>query len=1078
MADMPILPAVAPLPPSDGFPHPVQALTARAVQSRDRKLLAHFYHFVGTTGQRRWALCLSGGGIRSATFALGVLQGLARDGLLPKFHFLSTVSGGGYIGSWLQAWIHRHRDGIDGVVTDLREARGAPTDPDPPAVRRLREYSNYLAPRLGALSADTWTLAGIYLRNLLINWAVFIPLLAGVLAIPRLALSIMATDPPSWVVVSAFWLGVLGLIVALAVTGVSLPTGGPRKPHPLLARTQGEFLVKCLLPLSLGGLMLATFWAWVTRSPQLAAGSFATVQNWPGLLFLVRAVESVEWMRPNAPFSFEDYWLWIYAGALMHLIAWLTCIITLAVRRELYAGKTWRERGLLLLRDATLVVTAGAVGGGLVYIVATQLGLPLLTGSGNVAAFPFYVVVGAPLFWLLFLLAGTFYVAVRSHSSNDQEREWYGRSGAWLLIVTVSWLVATSLIIFGPTVLLTLWDWSAPGVMSLTTVTGLFTILGGGSARSTAGGRQDEPDGWREFLVNRGLALAAPLFLVMLIILLSWGTSALLTFAWSRIASLQNIWTYDFGMLQTYAMQADVRLGGWQFGDRGAHLAVLMCTRPLVASTIVVLFLGLCAIASVAADLNVFSLHGMYRDRLIRAYLAASRMARMPNPLTGFDERDNMPMHQLRPGMFTLQDACRLVVTLKSLGQDEVSKCVKANVTDTLPLGMQERIDAIVHPTEVDWDLGEVIVRAFNDLLATLALCKAGAPAADAPLIDLPAWNRAVLAARFPDLALQTVDGAPRRPLFPLINTALNLVAGDDLAWQERKAEAFVFSPLHIGGARVGYRRIQWREQDADRRYGGGGANLGVSLGTAITVSGAAANPNMGYHSSPVITFLLTLFNARLGRWMGNPRVETAAARQSPRFGVLPTIAEAIGFTNERRDYVNLSDGGHFENLGLYEAVRRRCHLVFVVDAGQDADFTFEDLGNAVSKIRVDFGVPIEFVRPPAIHRRDDPTAKSPSKHGALARIRYSCIDPGARDGWLLYVKPAIDGDEPADVAHYAKQHPDFPHQSTADQFFTETQFESYRALGRYTMQRILGVRPVRTEAGLVCRFYRTCVTR
>lgn len=148
------------------------------------------------------------------------------------------------------------------------------------------------------------------------------------------------------------------------------------------------------------------------------------------------------------------------------------------------------------------------------------------------------------------------------------------------------------------------------------------------------------------------------------------------------------------------------------------------------------------------------------------------------------------------------------------------------------------------------------------------------------------------------------------------------------------------------------------------------------------------------------------------------------------------------------------------------------------MDAGQDADFTFEDLGNAVSKIRVDFGVPIEFVRPPDIHRRDDPATKTASKHGALARIRYSCVDPGCRDGWLLYVKPAIDGGEPADVAHYAKQHPDFPHQSTADQFFTETQFESYRALGRYTMQRILGPKPVTSEAGLVWRFYRTCVTR
>jgi hypothetical protein len=687
------------------------------------------------------------------------------------------------------------------------------------------------------------------------------------------------------------------------------------------------------------------------------------------------------------------------------------------------------------------------------------------------------------------------------------------------------------------------------------TLSGLFTILGGRSSRSNAAGRQDEPDGWQEFLVNRGLALAAPLFLLTLVILLSWWTTAGLQLAWDRVSLLQNMWTYDdFARLRNEAHAADVRIGALMLPDYGAHLAVLKITRPSVALAIVIILLAAGGLSSLS-NLNVFSLHGMYRDRLIRAYFAASRMARAPNLLTGFDDRDNLPLQQLRPAMFTLRDALALVTTIKAPGTGPIADCVKMEVLDKLPLDVRQRLIALVRPTFVDWDLGEHVVRGFNALLATLALVDAGSPVDTASpfLVDLPSWNRAVLARQYPALAqpqaiadpaqpaaaanvplvahatvatgaaraagaaagagmalaagagtaagaavAATVTSAPAadmntaagatlvraaeptamRALFPLINTTLNLTAGDDLAWQERKAESFLFTPLHVGGTRVGFRRTQWLDaQGTDCRYGGGGANNGVSLGTATTISGAAANPNMGYHSSPIITFLLTLFNARLGSWMGNPRFAIAAASEAPRFGVVPIASEATGYTNERRAYVNLSDGGHFENLGIYEAVRRRCHLVLVVDAGQDAAFTFEDLGNAVSKIRVDYGVPIEFVRPPDIHGRGEGAPTTPSKHGGLARIRYSCVDPGCRDGWLLYVKPAIDGDEPSDVAHYAKQHEEFPHQSTADQFFTESQFESYRALGRYTMQRILGERPVTTEAGLVCRFYRTCVT-
>jgi len=161
--------------------------------------------------QERWALCLSGGGIRSATFGLGILQGLARAGLLPRFDYLSTVSGGGYIGGWLTGWIQRHRQGLDGVVDGLRQSLADRNEPAP--IRHLRDYSNYLSPKLGALSADTWTLIATYLRNLLLHWLVLLPSILVVLLTPKIGLQLVLAKDPGWPAV------VGGLIVLLVAAG-------------------------------------------------------------------------------------------------------------------------------------------------------------------------------------------------------------------------------------------------------------------------------------------------------------------------------------------------------------------------------------------------------------------------------------------------------------------------------------------------------------------------------------------------------------------------------------------------------------------------------------------------------------------------------------------------------------------------------------------------------------------------------------------------------------------------------------------------------------------------------------------
>src|SRR5262249_32936048 len=134
------------------------------------------------------------------------------------------------------------------------------------------------------------------------------------------------------------------------------------------------------------------------------------------------------------------------------------------------------------------------------------------------------------------------------------------------------------------------------------------------------------------------------------------------------------------------------------------------------------------------------------------------------------------------------------------------------------------------------------------------------------------------------------------------------------------------------------------------------GANRGISLGTAMAISGAAASPSQGYHSSPATAFLMTLFNVRLGAWLANParHLKDELQRSGPAFALWPLASEMFGLADDRGRYLYLSDGGHFENLGVYEMLRRRCRFILVIDADEDRDCLFEDLGNAVRKSFID----------------------------------------------------------------------------------------------------------------------------
>jgi hypothetical protein len=885
----------------------------RYVVLLNEKFTAELYKYIHDLPEKRTALCFSGGGIRSASFGLGLVQGLARYGMLERFDYLSTVSGGGYLGSWLSAWIHRAR--LTPVVTALRnEPEKNKLQPEPEPIRHLRNYSNYLTPKLGFLSADTWTLVAIVLRNLVLNWLVLIPIILAALMLPRIVVAIVRMDAETVARVGfnwTFWLGTIFGLAAIVYMGVARPSANPpRKINSQRLNQQGWFLTLCLLPLSLSAICLTSWWAWRRTS---GGGLFNAA--WPEFLLY---------------------------GIALHLAAYVLYMLILLVKDFKFWRQRWARNWPRLVWEPLAVILVGGLWGILAWWAAHSIfPTPVSVNPASIPLTEFYACFAAPLFVLLFLLTVILFVGITSNLTDDEDREWWARFGAWALIVSVLWGVVSALVIFGPYGLMYLRYEFRVILAALGGASGVLTILGGKSEKTSSHPEQEGKSGG---LADYAMALAAPIFALTLLIVFSLGTSFLIrqlagvSFDWRDAApppySPPNILnTVHYAPLDVLLMLAFALVA----------LSLVMATR---------------------INVNKFSLHSMYRNRLIRAYMGASRpqSERRPNPFTGFDAYDNLPMHELRH-----------------------------------------------------------------------------------------------------------YHGAPderKRKLMHVVNICLNLTSGHNLAWQQRKAETFTVSPLHCGSFQLGYRKTQ--------EYGGGSAppGDGISLGTAVTISGAAASPNMGYHSSPALAFLMTLFNARLGWWLGNPGPAGndkyfsflhSYKRSGPRFALRPILAEALGHSDNTNPYVYLSDGGHFENLGLYEMVLRRAHLIVVGDGSQDPQSRFEDLAGAVRKIRIDLGIPIDFIGGMPIYSKDDKDHKS--KYCAVGLIRYSCADRDtsgnpAKDGVIIYIKPAITGGEPIDILNYASTSKAFPHESTADQNYTEQQLESYRALGSHVIQTICVVSP------------------
>lgn len=293
-------------------------------------------------------------------------------------------------------------------------------------------------------------------------------------------------------------------------------------------------------------------------------------------------------------------------------------------------------------------------------------------------------------------------------------------------------------------------------------------------------------------------------------------------------------------------------------------------------------------------------------------------------------------------------------------------------------------------------------------------------------------------------------DGrAPFAGPFPIVNCTLNLGGSSDLAVKTRQSDCFTMTPLHCGynHGRTGSGRLAVGGYAPTLSYCG--RKQSPTLGLAVAISGAAASPNMGYHTSPLASFLMTAFNARLGCWFANPAHKPPVTRFSPQFAFPSLLKELIGTASDESSFVAISDGGHFENLGIYELVRRRCRVIVAADAECDPEYHFEGLGKAIRLCEVDFDAKIKIdvssIRP------DRVTGRSKS-HCAVGRIEYG----NGGLGTLIYIKASLLDEENTSVLQYHSEHASFPHESTANQFFTEDQFESYRKLGYDCAKRTL----------------------
>jgi hypothetical protein len=878
------------------------------------EIRAQRLHRGAKTDEPTVGLAISGGGIRSATFGLGVMQALREKGVLDKVDYLSTVSGGGYVGSWLTANCARN-----GGWDWIRKAEWGQS------IRHLRKYSNYLAPQLGFFSADTWSIGTIWIRNLMLIQITIVLGLFALMLIPWMAEPLFTSwhEAGDWRFLTFFLFG-------LGVVGAAGNLLQMQRPNLKLLNSR-HWIISIFFGLTwiTGSYLLyrredwmQSPWMEVLCSALLLAGMFfmlpLAVKVYSGIQAFqgVKREDRAQTIRYGQTLT---QWLLVvpmmiasyFIGAVMFeqsktIFGGLSFSALLAeafghwVLPYSFAGFTFL---MLALCSRRASAKAGIAIAFLSATVATVVLYPLLCvvifcGTKlqllHVGAAPWLAQILMPAAVLyVFSIGVVVLIGMMGKASTEGAREWWSRMGAWLGIYGFAWTALSAFSLLSPFAAISLGTISVGGLGGIiaTTASGLFA----GNSADTKEGKS----GWKELLAK----LAPFLFLFGLLT----GTATALYFLAVAIAG--NNWSSI----------SELHAGYW------AQLKGISTSIYLYALFAASLLAS--ALFASRVDLNEFSMNSFYRSRLTRCYLGAARWKdreTRQHPFTGFDTEDDIHLNRLHSES------------------------------------------------------------------------------------EIPYWG----------------------PLH-IVNCALNLGGAGDLALQSRQATNFQFSALHCGSS---HHSVQIADTAS---YSG---PEGPTLGQVVSVSGAAASPNMGYHSSPPVAFLLTMFNVRLGWWFGNPS-RKRKGDTSPAFSLRYLAVELLASATPDSNYLMISDGGHFENLAAYELVRRKTRIILCSDAEADPTYGFDGLGRLIRICAVDFGAQIDIdlssVRP-------DPATGRSRSHCAIGRITY--VD--GTKGILVYMKASWKGNEAEAVKQYRSAYPAFPHESTGDQFYSEEQFESYRTLG------------------------------
>jgi hypothetical protein len=1117
-------------------------------------------------------LALSGGGIRSATFSLGVLQGFHKLGLLGIFDYLSTVSGGGFVGGWWSAWLSRDRFMASHIVDArglaqkfLEEFRRGAFDPTQTAaldaaaqhrhgstataagalkqalenvekvpnlpredtsrlecalleellsmlntlltpkkprsagagtatapleplfsryedyltrifpsqeklesqracdyedpripdgalaagadpVHHLRLFANYLTPRKGLLSPDTWRAVATVTRNLALTWLVLLPvLLAVVLAgqfyfvaqrfdrsaaedFFRLPLDGQSTTIPSATEQARRAVDEMGKALGLRPIQDDTPTSS--SGTDIIDAEVLWHRMKAALPLVVA---LSALLAWVT----------------------------ILWMRFN------------HAGSALTYYAGLACIVLLLIGADVIAWQV--DSGLGIGAGATAmakwIVGLGSDPTTQGSDAWTWPGTPLGDGWRTLwfgALVVLTVVAGA---WITALVLYPPWVqklrawwrgldvvpedqplSVRKQACGNYASRWHGR----LLATWTGAVVVLAFAGFAHEALTALvqarWGQLAAGVTTASAVAGsIFTAF----KASPAGGRDDREIASASLASRMVFAATPPLVLLVL-------TAAM---AWCSHRVVANVMQNANGTLPV--LMASVLLASWiclvyatheAFDDQANERSRWQTWAFVIMGTGLVSW----AVWSLAAKGSALSTLRSWHVPLTAA-MSVTAVVSWLFALWVWRRSSRSARRALWLLLFSGAAPALLIVAIWFLADPVLDYSSAA-------LGLMASLLLLL--INVGWvvalgwmaDPNALGLHSFYKARLIRAYLGASNPARRVSGSDI---NDAV---RGDDRRLCEITSTQSGGPYHLINTTLNLVGGRDLTTAQRSAASFVLSPKYCGSVRTGYR--------STTEYMGGK----LTIGAAVAASGAAASPNMGSRTpTAALAMLLTLFNVRLGLWVPTPHQPHWATPQT-RLWPFYLLKESLLQTNDLSSHCYLTDGGHFDNTGLYSLVERGCRYIVLIDNGADSEPCFEDLGEVIRRCRIDFGAKIDLnvqgFRRSSRHIVDEATnghvAQITLADGRRARVHYVVGDiayaqshldalsgvvaahrPRERSdvtGTIVWIKPTLIGGESADVTQYGLQNPAFPQQTTADQWFDESQFESYRQLGEHSV--------------------------